>query len=113
VVTILKQPDVKAELEPLLKTIQMAGHETPFGVIDGIDVVAKTGTLDFVSALAGYVEGPKGTMDAFAILCADVPARNRAKAEGKEVPVGARTYRSRARIFQRDVLSRWVSAHSL
>jgi D-alanyl-D-alanine carboxypeptidase/D-alanyl-D-alanine-endopeptidase (penicillin-binding protein 4) len=37
-----------------------------------IEIVAKTGTLNFVSTLAGYVQAPSGRTLAFSVFCADL-----------------------------------------
>jgi D-alanyl-D-alanine carboxypeptidase/D-alanyl-D-alanine-endopeptidase (penicillin-binding protein 4) len=36
------------------------------------EIVAKTGTLNFVSTLAGYVQAPSGRTLAFSVFCADL-----------------------------------------
>ena len=63
-------------LPALLRERPVHGAESGTLVAPGVRVVAKTGTLNFVSALAGYVEGPGARLRAFAIFAAD-PAAGR------------------------------------
>mgnify|MGYP000010554905 CR=1 FL=1 len=55
-------------------------------------VRAKTGTLNFVSTLAGYVTGPGGRPMAFAILSGDVARRDALPLEQRERPPGGRAW---------------------
>ena len=72
-----------------------------------LKVNAKTGTLHFVSALAGYVTTPDGRELAFAIFGADVNARDRLIGPDRERPQGARTYNGRAKKLQQKLIERW------
>lgn len=68
-------------------------------------VLAKTGTLNFVSNLAGYVtqgDGREGT--AFVILSADLPRRARIPRAQRERPPGQRRWLSRAHGLQRELV---------
>lgn len=71
-------------------------------------VRAKTGTLNFTSALAGYVEVEDGRRLIFAILSADVPRRQALLDPTVERPRGARTWSARARRLQRALLRSWI-----
>jgi D-alanyl-D-alanine carboxypeptidase/D-alanyl-D-alanine-endopeptidase (penicillin-binding protein 4) len=77
--------------------------------VPGVRVLAKTGTLDFVSALAGYVEGPGPRRRAFAILAADLGARDAIPPEAREDPPGARAWAGRARAQEQALLRRWIA----
>ena len=94
-------------LPGLLKTIDM--RDAKGKVIKGhpVRVVAKTGTLNFVSALAGYVTGPDGTEMAFAIFSADQGARGRIKASERELPPGGPQWNKKAKALQQVLLQRW------
>jgi len=70
-------------------------------------VVAKTGTLNFVSALAGYLRTAGGRDLVFAIFTVDPDRRARAIAAQDEVPEGARGWNQRARRLQQQLLQRW------
>ncbi|WP_159965952.1 D-alanyl-D-alanine carboxypeptidase/D-alanyl-D-alanine endopeptidase [Profundibacterium mesophilum] len=83
----------------------------PFRVVDdnSIKVDAKTGTLNFVSALTGYVARPGRTPLAFAIFCSDVERREALAMEQRERPEGGRAWLGRARTLQRRLLRRWAT----
>lgn len=106
-VRILSAPGVEPILGPVLKPIAL--RDADYKVIKDAPthITAKTGTLDFVSTLAGYVTAPDGTRLAFATFAADVPARRAAKAIGNEVPRGAKTFNSRAKRLQQALIRRW------
>jgi D-alanyl-D-alanine carboxypeptidase/D-alanyl-D-alanine-endopeptidase (penicillin-binding protein 4) len=75
------------------------------------EVVAKTGTLNFVSSLAGYVRTNTGRDLAFAIFCGDVERRAALSVEERENPPGGRDYSGRARRLQQQLLDRWAIVH--
>lgn len=72
-----------------------------------VTIRAKTGTLNFVSNLVGYIDGPQGRRLGFAILCAD-PVR-RAASIGQELPAGSAAWTSRARHLQTGLLTHWAA----
>ncbi|MDG4647960.1 D-alanyl-D-alanine carboxypeptidase/D-alanyl-D-alanine-endopeptidase [Roseibacterium sp. SDUM158017] len=74
-----------------------------------LDVVAKTGTLNFVSTLAGYVEPPSGRVLAFSIFCADLERRASLTRDQMERPPGGRSYLGRARRLQQGLVERWAA----
>jgi D-alanyl-D-alanine carboxypeptidase/D-alanyl-D-alanine-endopeptidase (penicillin-binding protein 4) len=77
--------------------------------VPGVRVVAKTGTLNFVSALAGYVEGPGDRRLAFAIFAADPAARARIAPHERDDPPGAAAWARRARAQEQALLRRWIA----
>ncbi len=94
----------RGELRPLLK---------PFHVEDRrFDVAAKTGTLNFVSALTGFVSGPSGRPLAFAILTADIPRRDALSVAERERPAGGRRWIGASKWLQRELLERWGTLHA-
>ena len=93
----------ETELPGLLKVFGVDGLK------DGT-VVGKTGTLNFVSALSGFLVPPNGRRVAFSMLMADVDRRNAIPPEKRERPDGARTYEARARTLQRAMLAHWARA---
>ena len=103
-VRLLLQPGVHGTLWPVLKTIPIAGVER--GAYPG-QIRAKTGTLNFVTTLAGYVRGASGRDLAFAIFAADLPAREASRDSRDELPPGAEAFNTAARRLQQDVLRRW------
>ncbi len=97
----------EAGLSALLKDIPM--RDRSYAIIDSYpaDIVAKTGTLNFVSALSGYVVPKGGRRLAFAIFSADVPRRSTIPRAQRERPEGARSWARRARILQLRLIDRW------
>ena len=75
-----------------------------------VDLRAKTGTLNFVSALAGYARGPNGRKLAFAIFIADGKRRRSITKAEKERPKGARGWNRKAKTLQQDLVLRWTGA---
>jgi len=73
-----------------------------------VEVVAKTGTLNFVSSLAGYARSRTGRDMAFAIFCGDVERRAALTIAQRERPEGGRTYSARARRLQQQLIDRWA-----
>jgi D-alanyl-D-alanine carboxypeptidase/D-alanyl-D-alanine-endopeptidase (penicillin-binding protein 4) len=72
-----------------------------------IRIAAKTGTLNFVSTLAGYVVASSGRTLAFSVFCADLDQRDRLTEEQMERPPGGRSYNTRAKRLQQVLLRRW------
>ena len=71
------------------------------------EIVTKTGTLNFVSTLTGYIEGPNRPL-AFAIFNADLPRRAALGPDERDRPPGGRTWIGRARTLQNDMLVSWL-----
>lgn len=106
-VKILHQVGPDGPLRPLMKRIVMRGAENERIEDYPIEVRAKTGTLNFVSTLSGYVRTAEGRDLAFAIFAADVERRERGKASGDEVPAGSVDWNRRAKRLQQQLLQRW------
>lgn len=77
-----------------------------------VTVQAKTGTLNFVSALAGHARGPAGRELVFAIFCADPERRDRLALDQREQPPGGPDWARRARILQSRLIERWTAVHA-
>ncbi|MBO6867632.1 MAG: D-alanyl-D-alanine carboxypeptidase/D-alanyl-D-alanine-endopeptidase [Thalassococcus sp.] len=77
-----------------------------------IDINAKTGTLNFVSSLAGFCDLPDGTELAFAIFSADTERRAIIPKAERERPRGASSWNGRAKNLQQALLQRWGHAYS-
>jgi len=74
-----------------------------------VKVQAKTGTLNFVSGLAGFAKTPGGTDLVFAIFCADPVRRDRLTMAEREQPTGGPAWVRRARVLQGQLLERWAA----
>lgn len=77
-----------------------------------LQVRAKTGTLNFVSALGGYFTAPGGREMAFAVLCADLPRRQALRADERDRPAGGRAWSGRARALQQALIERWAVTYA-
>lgn len=79
--------------------------------VQRFSVSAKTGTLNFVSGLAGYLTPPAGRELVFAIFAADLGARSRIATADRERPPGGREWSGRARRLQQQLIDRWGTLH--
>ncbi|WP_296765314.1 D-alanyl-D-alanine carboxypeptidase/D-alanyl-D-alanine-endopeptidase [Sediminimonas sp.] len=109
-VRALVSAPARQALEPLLKTIQVQLSDA--GNANDITVRAKTGTLNFVSGLAGYIEGDGGRDLAFAVFSADLSRRAEIPRAQRERPSGARPWSRRARRLQRELITRWEQLYA-
>lgn len=78
-----------------------------------VKVVGKTGTLNFVSNLAGFITTPGGRELAFTVFCGDVPRRDALSEAQRERPDGGRNYSGRARILQQRLIRRFAAVHEV
>ncbi|WP_406870652.1 D-alanyl-D-alanine carboxypeptidase/D-alanyl-D-alanine-endopeptidase [Thioclava sp. 'Guangxiensis'] len=72
-------------------------------------VDAKTGTLNFVSTLTGYMTAPNGRELVFSILTGDVDRRRRTQDEDR--PAGSVQWVKRSKILQSQLLMRWGAVY--
>lgn len=108
--------DMVAALVALGPDSTMAGLLKDFplrdqGVPHAVRVRAKTGTLNFVSALAGFARTPDGTDLVFAIFSADLQRRGGLRPDDAERPQGGREWTGRARTLQRGLIDRWAGLY--
>ncbi|WP_299663020.1 D-alanyl-D-alanine carboxypeptidase/D-alanyl-D-alanine-endopeptidase [uncultured Ruegeria sp.] len=96
-------------LRPLVRSFTLADKNGQPIKDHPIKVDAKTGTLNFVSGLGGYLTTIDGTELAFAIFTADMAHRATIPRAHRERPEGARSWNRRSRKLQRDLLERWGS----
>lgn len=94
-------------LRDILKPIAMRDDNRKVIKDHPIKVDAKTGTLNFVSSLAGYMTGPDGTEMAFAIFAADEAIRATITRAEREGPVGGKSWNRRAKRMQQQLIERW------
>ncbi len=94
-------------IKPLLNVLPV--RDGRYQVIEDhpLKVQAKTGTLNFVSGLAGFVDLPDGTELVFAIFTADLPRRDALTKAQRERPEGGRSWNTRAKILQQALIQRW------
>ncbi len=95
-------------LRPVLKDIPLVNSKGKKAPIDGVSVVAKTGTLNFASALSGYIDCPNGSKLAFAIFTADMEKRGKINKAQRERPEGGKSWARRSRRMQQKLLRRWA-----
>lgn len=105
-VRLISGPGLDANLpdylkhDPLAASVKMATQAKA-------DVFAKTGTLNFVSNLAGFATAPSGRRLAFAVLCSD-PQRH-AATQGQDLPSGVIGWTRKAKRVQYDLIENWVT----
>ena len=106
VVRVLASDKAQRRLRPILKPFKLRDSEDG---AEAYDVQAKTGTLNFVSGLAGYadVSGNPESSVAFAIFSADLPTRRQLSKAERERPPGGRTWSRRARVLQSRLIRRF------
>ena len=75
----------------------------------GLRIDAKTGTLNFVSNLAGYGSIPGRGEVIFAIYISDMDRR--AATEGQELPAGVIGWTGRAKQLQQDLVAGWIARY--
>ncbi|SIS65909.1 D-alanyl-D-alanine carboxypeptidase/D-alanyl-D-alanine endopeptidase [Phaeovulum vinaykumarii] len=95
----------RAGLRPILKRIPLRDAQGRVQDNHPIRVDAKTGTLNFVSTLTGYMTAPDGTDLVFAISTANMGLR---QAAGRvERPEGSRAWVGRSKRLQQQLIERW------
>lgn len=94
-------------LRDILKPIVMRDDNRRVIKDHPLKVDAKTGTLNFVSTLAGYLTAPDGTEMAFAILAGDESIRATLSRAEREGPPGGKSWNRRAKRMQQQLIERW------
>ena len=104
-------------LKPILRDVGMKDDKG--GVIKGhpVKVLAKSGTLNFVSGLAGHIVPPDGSGSAgrelvFAIFTGDPERRDAVPVALREEPEGASAWNKRARRLQGQLINRWAGHYA-
>nr|WP_146346041.1 D-alanyl-D-alanine carboxypeptidase/D-alanyl-D-alanine-endopeptidase [Phaeobacter marinintestinus] len=98
-------------LRHLLKPFLMRDSQGRVNKAHPIKVDAKTGTLNFVSGLGGYMTAADGTELAFAIFAADEGRRARIKKADRERPQGGAHWNRQAKKLQQKLIERWGSLY--
>jgi serine-type D-Ala-D-Ala carboxypeptidase/endopeptidase (penicillin-binding protein 4) len=104
---VLSSAAEKGTLRPLMKQVQMKTSKGKVVKDHPVKVAAKSGTLNFVSNLAGYADVPGGRTLAFAIFTGDLDRREKANASGDDIPEGVGGWTKRAKQLQNDLIDRW------
>ncbi|TAG25135.1 MAG: D-alanyl-D-alanine carboxypeptidase, partial [Rhodobacterales bacterium] len=104
--------NAKRGLKPILRSVGMKDDKG--AVIEGhpVKVLAKSGTLNFVSALAGHIVPPNGRELVFAIFSGDPDRRDAVPVALREDPEGAGAWNKRARRLQGQLISRWAGSYA-
>lgn len=97
-------------LRPLLKPVKLLDPQGRLVNEHPVQAEAKTGTLNFVSGLGGYITTPGGRDLVFAVFAADEAIRATISRAQRERPPGGRSYATRARRLQRQLIMRWGAA---
>ncbi len=95
-------------LRPVLRNIglrDMAGKQVKGS---SVKVIGKSGTLNFVSGLAGFIEPAGGQDLCFAIFSADVARRQAVPMADREDPPGGDAWVGRAHLLQARLINRWA-----
>lgn len=104
-VGLLTAEGAMARLRPLMRELTLEGPPRQ-------PVRAKTGTLNFVSGLAGYFDARSGRSLAFATFVADTDRRAGLPLAERESPPGGRPWLQAARSLQFDLIERWAVVHA-
>ena len=98
-------------LHPLLREMGLTGPDGKELKDSAIRSHAKSGTLNFVSCLAGYVTASPDKQLAFAIFTADLPRRDALPMDQREDPQGGSAWTKRARRLQGQLIARWAGLY--
>lgn len=101
-------------IRPILRTIGLRddkGSPVKGSPVKGspVKVVGKSGTLNFVSALAGFIEPVGGQDLVFAIFSGDVARREAVPITDREKPAGSHAWVGRAHLLQARLINRWAA----
>ncbi|MFO1203932.1 MAG: D-alanyl-D-alanine carboxypeptidase/D-alanyl-D-alanine-endopeptidase [Tabrizicola sp.] len=102
----------KRGLKPILRDVGMKDDKGK--VIKGhpVKVLAKSGTLNFVSGLAGHIVPPGGRELVFAIFSGDPERRDAVPVALREEPEGVKSWTGRARRLQGQLIARWAATYA-
>jgi len=108
-VRFLAKAGTQRAVKPLLKEVELRNLEWKKSPVTGANIVAKTGTLNFTSGLAGYLDTPSGGQYAFAIFTHDAKKHSSIPKAQRDRAPGAKTWARESRILQHQLLRVWAS----
>ncbi len=108
-VRFLTTVGTESQISPLLKHVLLTGQDGKALPNQPAEVVAKTGTLNFASALAGYVRAAGRSELAFAIFSINQDRREATRSSDEELPEGASAWNTKAKALQQTLLKRWAA----
>lgn len=102
----------KRGLKDILRNVGMKDDKGK--VIEGhpVTVLAKSGTLNFVSGLAGHIVPPAGRELVFAIFTGDPDRRDAVPVAQREEPQGGKAWIARSRRLQGQLIHRWAGLYA-
>ena len=106
-VRVLSAVGWNGPLRPLMKPIALRNLDWKKAPISGVKVTAKTGTLNFTSALAGYLDTASGQRLVFTIFTVDQGARAAIPKSKRDRAPGAKEWARKSRIMQHQLMARW------
>lgn len=110
-VRVLAQPATRVTLAQILRPFPLRGVPETIKPADTVKVLAKTGTLNFISGLAGYVTVPGRDNLIFAIFVANIGRRSALTRAERERPPGGRDWVGRARVLESRLIGRWTTLY--
>lgn len=111
-VALLSHERTRKLVRPLMRNWDLRDEKGRIDRAHPLKVGAKTGTLNFVSGLGGYVVTPEGRDLSFAIFAADTARRAEIPKSNREAPKGVRSYNRRSKIMQQALIERWSAIYS-
>lgn len=110
-VSILFQAAPGGMLRSLLKNIYLLDDRGRLLKHTPLSVQAKTGTLNYVSGLTGYLSGPDGQELIFAILTSNMARRAKVLDSSRERPPGVPNWTRHARQLQQNLIESWAAMY--
>ena len=107
----------KRGLKPILRDVGMKDDTGKVMKGHPVKVLAKSGTLNFVSGLAGHIVPPQSSGNdgrelVFAIFSGDPERRDAVPVALREDPEGAGGWTKRARRLQGQLINRWAGLYA-
>ncbi|RGP38346.1 D-alanyl-D-alanine carboxypeptidase/D-alanyl-D-alanine endopeptidase [Pseudotabrizicola alkalilacus] len=101
-----------AGVQPLFRNLGLRDAKGKEIANHPVRVTAKSGTLNFVSGLAGHIRPPQGRELIFAIFLGDTARRDALAEADREAPPGGQAWTARARSLQWQLLARWSGVYA-